>query len=206
MGDKKQKGGWSVNKSKKIQRCLEQNWIKSVFIYLEQPQFCWIKKKRQKKVDKRQIKPVFYLDKLFFVWCNHLPQNPILEQFFWKKICERRFFFINRHVKHTFVHYEYVEVPLGLAKHIAGQDLMHRPLPADIIWLEFGSFSNFLREKFGFIQKMADLANLAGRLADVTDFIWTVWTFSVERILKSRVVSKTRWDNAIFVTDLLPEN
>ena len=78
-----------------------------------------------------------------------------------KKICERRFFFINRHVKHTFVHYEYAEVPLGLAEHISGQDLMHRPLPADIIRLEFGSFSNFLRKKFGFIQKMADLANLA---------------------------------------------
>ena len=49
LGDKKQKGGWSVNKSKKIQRCLEQNWIKSVFIYLEQPPFCWIKKKKAEK-------------------------------------------------------------------------------------------------------------------------------------------------------------
>ena len=85
---------------------------------------------------------------------------------FLKKILWETFFFINRHVKHTFVHSEYVEVPLGLAEHISGQDLMHRPLPTDIIWLEFGSFSNFLRKKFGFIQKMADLAdlaNLAGR-------------------------------------------
>ena len=68
----------------------------------------------------------------------------------------RDFFFINRHVKHTFVHSEYVEAPLGLVEHISGQDLMHRPLPADIIWLEFGSFPNFLRKKWGFIQKMAD--------------------------------------------------
>ena len=81
------------------------------------------------------------------------------------------FFFINRHVKHTFVHYEYVEAPLGLVEHIPDQDLMHQPLPADMIWLEFGSFSNFLRKKFGFIQKIADLANLDGRLADVADFI-----------------------------------
>ena len=96
---------------------------------------------------------------------------------FWSSFFEKNlwetFFFINRHVKHTFVHYEYVEVPLALAEHISGQDLMHRPLPADIIRLEFGSFSNFLRKKFDFIQKMADLANLAGRLADVADFIWT---------------------------------
>ena len=89
---------------------------------------------------------------------------------FLKKILWETFCFINRHVKHTFVHYEYAEVPLGLAEHISGQDLMHRPLPANIIRLEFGSFSNFLRKKFGFIQKMADLA---GRLADVAYFIWT---------------------------------
>ena len=125
---------------------------------------------------------------------------------FLKKNLWETFLFINRHVKHTFVHYEYVEVPLGLAEHISGQYLMHQPLPADIIRLVFGSFSNFLRKKFGFIQKMADLANLAGRLANVADFIWTVWTLSVEKNLKSRVVLKTRWDNAIFVTDLLPNN
>ena len=52
---------------------------------------------------------------------------------------------------------------------MSDQDFLHRPLQADIIWLEFGSFSNFLRKKFGFIQKMADLANLAGRLADVVN-------------------------------------
>ena len=91
----------------------------------------------------------------------------IFEQSFLKKKFVRDvFFFINRHVKHTFVHYEYAEVPLGLAEHISGQDVMHRPLPADIIRLEFGSFSNFLRKKFSFIQKMADLANLASRLDD----------------------------------------
>ena len=78
------------------------------------------------------------------------------------------FCFINRHVKHTFVHSDYVEVALGLAEHISGQDLMHRPLSADIIWLEFGSFSNFLRKCFFFIQKMDDLAS---QLADVADFI-----------------------------------
>ena len=125
----------------------------------------------------------------------------VLKTFLWET-----FFFINRHVKHTFVHYEYVELPLGLAEHISGQVLMNRPLPADIIRLEFGSFFTFLRKKFGFIQKMADLANLAGRLANVADFIWTGWTLSVEKNLKSCVVSKARWDNAIFVTDLLPEN
>ena len=88
-----------------------------------------------------------------------------------KKFLWEMFSFINRHVKHTFVHYEYAKVPLGLAEHNYGQDLMHRPLPADIIRLEFGSFSNFLRKKFDFIQKMADLANLAGRLANVANFI-----------------------------------
>ena len=154
--------------------------------------------------------PNFKLEKMFFfsffskgftaekIW--------IKKKKFWKKIlkkiCERRFFFINRHVKHTFVHYEYVEVPLGLAKHIAGQDLMHRPLPADIIWLEFGSFSNFLRESLVLFKKWP-IWPADGRVAD---FIWTVWTFSVEKNLNSRVASKTRWDNAIFVTDLLPEN
>ena len=89
-------------------------------------------------------------------------------KFFLKKKFVRDVFFISRHVKHTFVHYEYAEVPLGLAEHISGQNLMHRPLPVDIIRLEFGSFSKFLRKKFGFIQKMADLA---GRLANVADFI-----------------------------------
>ena len=152
----------------------------------------------------------FKLEKKFVF--QFFPKNLFLKKYefffnfgaiFLKKNLWETFFFINRHVKHTFVHYEYVKVPLGLAKHISGQDFLHRPLPADIIWLEFGSFSNFLRKKFGFIQKMADLA---GRLADVADFIWTVWTFSVEKNLKSCVVSKTRWDNAIFVTDLLPYN
>ena len=124
-----------------------------------------------------------------------------LNFFLWETFC-----FINRHVKHTFVHSDYVEVALGLAEHIPGQDLMHRPLPADIIWLEFGSFSNFLRKKVSFIQKMADLANLAGRLADVADFIWSALTSSFQKNLKSRVISKTHWDNAIFVTDLLLHN
>ena len=129
----------------------------------------------QKKFTKFQTWKKFFFQ--FF------PKNLLLKKYefffnfgaiFLKKNLWETFFFINRHVKHTFVHYEYAEVPLGLAEHISGQDLMHRPLPADIIRLEFGSFSNFLRKKFGFIQKMADLANLAGRLADVADFIWTV--------------------------------
>ena len=129
----------------------------------------------------------------------------ILEHFFWKKFV-RDVFFINRHVKHTFVHYEYVEAPLGLVEHISGQDFLHRPLPADIIRLEFGSFSNFLRKKFGFIQKMADLANFAGRLANMANCIWTGLKLSIEKNLKSCVISKTRWDNAIFVSGRLPHN
>jgi len=112
-----------------------------------------------------------FFQKIYF-WKN-MNFFQFLSNVFEKNLWET-FFFINRHVKHTFVHYEYAEVPLGLAEHISGQDLMHRPLPADIIRLEFGSFSNFLRKKFDFIQKMADLANLAGRLADVADFIWTI--------------------------------
>ena len=130
----------------------------------------------------------------------------ILEQFFWKKILWETFWLINRHLKHSFVHFEYVEVALGLHEHISGQNLMRRPLLANIIWLEFGSFSNFLRKKFGFIQKMADLANLADRLADVADCIWTDLKFSVKDNLKSRVILKTRWDNAIFVTAFFPYN
>ena len=119
--------------------------------------------------------PNFKLEKNFFF--QFFPKDLLLKKYefffnfgaiFLKKKLGETFFFINRHVKHTFVHYEYVEVPLGLAEHISDHDLMHRPLPADIIRLEFGSFSNFLMKKFGFIQKMA---NLAGRLADVVDFI-----------------------------------
>ena len=121
-----------------------------------------------------------------------------MKKFLWETFC-----FINRHVKHTFVHSEYVEVALGLAEHVSGQDLMHRPLPADIIWLRFGSFSNFLRKIFFFIQKMADLA---GRSADVANFIWTALTSSFQKNLKSRVISKTRWDNAIFVNALFHNN
>jgi hypothetical protein len=63
-----------------------------------------------------------------------------------------------------------------------------------------------LRKKVSFIQKMADLANLAGRLADVADFIWSALTSSFQKNLKSRVISKTHWDNAIFVTDLFVHN
>ena len=61
---------------------------------------------------------------------------------------------------------------------VVGRAVPFGPIPtrrfdtsANIIWLEFGSYSNFLRKKFGFIQKMADLANLAGRLANVADCI-----------------------------------
>ena len=125
---------------------------------------------------------------------------------FLKKILWETFWLINRHLKHTFVHFECVEVTLGPHEHIYGQNLMRRPLLANIIWLEFGSFSNFLRKKFGFIQKMADLANLAGRLANVADCIWTDLKFSVINNLKSRVILKTRWDNAIFVTAFFPHN
>ena len=157
--------------------------------------------------------PNFKLEKKIFF--QFFPKDLLLKKYefffnfgaiFLKKILWETFCFINRHVKHTFVHSDYVEVALGLAEHIPGQDLMHRPLPADIIWLEFGSFSNFLRKKVSFIQKMADLANLAGRLADVADFIWSALTSSFQKNLKSRVISKTHWDNAIFVTALLADN
>ena len=136
----------------------------------------------EKKITKFQT----WKKTFFFIFSKGFTAEKIWIFFqFWsncfeKKFCET-FFFINRHVKHTFVHYEYVEISLGLAEHISDHDLMHRPLSADIIRLEFESFSNFLRKKFGFIQKMADLA---GRLANVADFIWTVWTFSVEKNFK----------------------
>jgi len=55
-------------------------------------------------------------------------------------------------------------------------------------------------KKILFIQKMADLANLAGRSANVAGFIWTALKFSFEKNLKSRVISKTRWDNGTFVS------
>ena len=154
----------------------------------------------KKKITKFQTWKTFFFQ--FF------PKDILLKKYefffnfgaiFLKKILWETFCFINRHVKHTFVHSDYVEVALGLAEHIPGQDLMHRPLPAEIIWLEFGSFSNFLRKKVSFIQKMADLANLAGRLADVADFIWTTLKFSVENNLKSRIPLDSCWDIFSFV-------
>ena len=160
----------------------------------------------------KKIYQISNLKKIFFsIFSKKFISEKIWIFFqFWSNFFEKNlwetFFFINRHVKHTFVHYEYVEVPLGLAEHISGQDFLHRPLPADIIWLEFGSFSNFLRKKFGFIQKMADLANLAGRLADVANCIWTGLKLFVKKNLKSRVISKTRWDNTVFVSGRFPYN
>ena len=150
--------------------------------------------------------PNFKLEKKFFF--QFFPKDLLLKKYeffvnfgaiFLKKILWETFYFINRHVKHTFVHSDYVEVALGLAEHIFGHYLMHRPLPADIIWLEFGSFSNFLRNFFFFIQKMADLANLAGRLADVADFIWTALKVSVQKNLKSRIPLDSCWDIFSFV-------
>ena len=99
--------------------------------------------------------PNFKLKKTFFF--QFFPKDLLLKKYefffsfgviFLKKILWETFCFINRHVKHTFVHSEYVEVALGLAEYIPGQDLLHRPLPADIILLEIGSFSYFLRKKF----------------------------------------------------------
>ena len=153
----------------------------------------------KKKITKFQTWKTFFFQ--FF------PKDILLKKYefffnfgaiFLKKILWETFCFINRHVKHTFVHSDYVEVALGLAEHVSGRDFIFRPLPANIFLSKIRSFYHFLKKK-KFFQKMADLANLAGRSADVANLIWTSSTFFLQKNLQSRVTLSTSWDIFIYI-------
>ena len=87
----------------------------------------------------------------------------------------------------------------GVAEEDFGKIFWFRPFPAKIWTSTFDCFSHFWSSKIDFNSKIADFADSAGRLADVADVIWTALDLCLQKNLKSRWDSKTRWDNGTFV-------